>query len=151
MIGINIHIFPDDETFSFKFDENKTFGDLKNDLVKKEKIKKGEYYIQMNDHVLNDEMVLKYHGVMNNCNLNIVKNEYVKINLMIKDFWNDIQTVENYMLVSDFKVIKPDKNKEINVCINNIYPYFVYMLFLFLLLFLLLLLLLFLLYVLLLY
>lgn len=120
MIDLFIHVFPDDEYFSYSFDENESFGDLKHELIQKNLIKEDIYYIEVNDNIMNDEMILKDIGVTNDSNINIVNNNYIKIKVEVKDWGGEIQTNYSYMLISDFKIIKSDENKEVKACYNKI-------------------------------
>lgn len=116
MIYLFIHSIPTCEDISYVFDEGKSFGDLKNDLEEKLKIEKDKYYFEMNDHVMNDDMILKDNGVINNSFINAVDNNYIKIKLNIKYGEDSYREIQNYILISDFKVLETDENKEIKVC-----------------------------------
>lgn len=116
MINIKICVFPGDNCYSLNFDENKTFEDLKNDLQEKQIIKKGVCYIEMNDNIMDDDMILKNNGVKKNSYINVVRNESIKIKLKIKDLVNKVQVIKKYMLISDLKVIKVNENNEVKVC-----------------------------------
>lgn len=125
MIFIIIHVFPDDKEFDCYFDNSKNFGDLKNDLIERQIIMEGTYYFEMNDHIINDDMVLKDNGIINNSHLNIIRNDCIKIGVEMKDNNGKLETIQLYILISDFKVIKIDKNKVIKVCNNILILYFI--------------------------
>lgn len=115
-VKVIINVYPSGERFSYYFDDNKSFGDLKNELIEFQKIEEGEYFTEMNNHVKNDDLILKDNDVKKDSYVNIIRNDCVKINLKVKD-WNDrIQILQKYVSLSDFKVIKANENKEINVC-----------------------------------
>lgn len=118
MIGLNIHVFPGDEKLTCYFDENKSFADLKNELIERQIIKKGKYYIEMNDSIMNDHIILRNKGVVNNSNINVVRNDYVKIKLEVIDESGIANIKQCYMPISDFEVIKADENNEVKVCYN---------------------------------
>lgn len=114
MIELKIHVFPGNEIFSCNFEDNKSFKDLKNGLIKRQIINKDNYYIEMNNNYMNDDILLKDNGMTNSRDINVVRNDYIKFKVEIKDFWFDrIQTIQRYILISDFKVIKANGNKEI--------------------------------------
>lgn len=125
MIKIIIHVFPGNEKLTHVFDGNKSFADLKDDLLERQIIKKGTYYAEMNDNILNDDMILKGNGVKNDSEINIVRNDCIKIKVETRDKEGEIQIISKYFLISDFKVIKTDKNNEVKVCINHLLLYFV--------------------------
>lgn len=113
---IKIHVFPGKEKFSCCFDVNKTFGDLKNDLIERQILKKEVYYIELNEQVMNDDMIFKDKDVEFFRNLNILRNDYIRIKLDINILLSKIDTISYYMPMSDFKVIKADKDKVVKVC-----------------------------------
>lgn len=119
MIDIYIHIFPDNEIFCYSFDEYKSFKVLKNKLREEQKIKKGEYYMEMNEHIVNDDITLKENGIVNHSVINIIRNDFIIIKVERKNYKGENQVMHMYMPVLDFKVIKADENKIVKVC-NNI-------------------------------
>lgn len=124
-IELKIHIFPGDEKFNYSFDKSKSFGDLRKELEENNKIKKDNYYIQMDGHIMNDDMTIKDNEVINNSDINIVNNRYVKIDIKLNNPEDEPDKLQLYMLMSDFKVIKADENKIIKVCEY----YFIFILF----------------------
>lgn len=116
MVLINIHVFPDDETFYYSFDEKKSFKDLKNDLKERQKVEEVEYYIEMNDNIMDDNMILKDNGVKDYSDIFVMRNDYIRINMEIKDIDGKISTVLHYISMSDFNIIKANENKEVKVC-----------------------------------
>lgn len=119
LVQFIIRLIPTSQCLLWTFDENKSFGDLKKDLEKKHKVKKGEYYIEMNDHVMKDDMIMKDNGVRNDSNVNVIRNDCIKIKLIVKNWRNESEIIEKRMVVSDFKIIKSNENKEVNVCNNT--------------------------------
>lgn len=115
MVIININIFPYDKSFTYDFCENKSFEDLKKDLIKRQIIEKEAYYIEINDDIINDDMIIKEKGIRDYMEINIVKNDYLKIILELKQSKEEIQTMHSFVLASDFKVIRADENKIVKV------------------------------------
>lgn len=119
MIQFIIRLIPTGQSLLWTFDENKSFGDLKKELEKKDKVKKGEYYIEMNDDIMKDDMIMKDNGVRNDSDVNVIRNDCIKIKITLKDWRNESEIVERRVLSSDFKIMKSNENKEVNVCDNN--------------------------------
>lgn len=115
VVQFTIHLIPSFKVFSYKFDNNKTFGDLKNDLKENLKIKKGTYHFEVNEEIMDDEIILADRGIINNSEINIVDNDCIKIRVQINGSRNQPQTIQKYMSGSNLKVIVPDENKEIKV------------------------------------
>lgn len=120
VVNFTIHRFPNDEIFSYYFDNRKSFGHLKIDLEINHKMNEGTYYLEMNDNILKDDMTLKDNGVTNDVTINAVDNDYIKIKLKVKDSKNNVEILQKYVLKSDFKIIGSDDNKIIKVCNNNL-------------------------------
>lgn len=116
-IKIIIHFLPGNSSYSCNYDINKSFRELKNYLKEKQIIDDDMYYFEMNDHVLIDDMILGDSGIISDSNLNAFKNDYIKVKLKFKDTKGNIQTVQNIILKSDFKIITSDENKIVNVCL----------------------------------
>lgn len=119
IIKIIICIFPGNEKLFYTFDINKSFGDLTNELQEKQIIYKGKYYIEMNDQIMSDDMVLKDSEVKNDSCINFVRNNYIKIKVKVKDQEDEYRIIQKYVLISDFKVVKANENRMILVCNNN--------------------------------
>lgn len=128
MININIHVFPDDETFSYSFDENKRFKDLKNELIENNKIYGGEYYIEKYNHIIDEEMILKDNGMTDNSNLDIINSECIKIEPHVVSNGNRFELIQNYMLISDLKAVNENEKKPVNVCHDYLFDFFFFML-----------------------
>lgn len=115
MIVIKIHDCARIKYFSWFFDENKSFKDLKNELSAHYVIKKEEYCFELNGKVINDDMTIKDCGVEDSSLVNIISNDCAKIKLELKDGKGDIKIIQWYMPISCFTTIKQDENKEVNV------------------------------------
>lgn len=115
MIRLHIHLFPGFEVFSDYFDENKTFGDLKNELIEREIIKKGKYYIEKNDRFFDDDMILKDCGIKKYDRIFVFREGCFKIKVEVKKDERSKDKITTYTLKSEFKVIKLDENNEIKV------------------------------------
>lgn len=111
VVQFTVQCFPGEEKLTCNFDINKSFRDLKNELQEKYKMKQGTYYLEMNGHVIDDDVTLKDQKVENNSCINAVRNGYVIIRLEFKDDRNEIQMIQKCILKSDLKVIKPNQNK----------------------------------------
>lgn len=120
MIKINIHFYPGDERLIYNFDNNNTFEDLKNKLNEQCILTKGTYYFEVDDEIMDDHMILKDKGVINNSCICAVDNNCIKIKLELDDYWGNLETIQCYVLMSDFKMIAADENKEVVVCNDNI-------------------------------
>lgn len=120
MIEIIINVFPGNERFVCYFDENKSFKDLKNDLMERHMIKKDKYHIEINDNIMNDDLIIKDSGVINNSYIYIIRNDSIKVNMEIMYLYDETEIIKLYMLKSDFKIIKANEYKEVTVC-NNIF------------------------------
>lgn len=117
IIKIVIHFLPGNTSYSCNYDINKSFRELKNYLKEKQITNDDMYYFEMNDHVLVDDMTLRDSGVVNDSNLNALKNDNIKIKLKFKDDKGNVQIMQNIVLKSDFKILTSDENKVVNVCI----------------------------------
>lgn len=126
MRRIEIHVIPGDEVISCHFDVSKSFGDLKDELNKKYILSKATYFFKMNNLIMDDNMILKDNGVADYSFLYAVRNDCINVILKLKDSIGCIRTVQKYMLLSDFKVIKADENKEVKVCNNNLILCFIF-------------------------
>lgn len=115
MIEFTICFIPKNVSLTYYFDGNKNFGDLKNYLEEKYEIQKGSYYLEMNDHVLDDNVTLKGKGVKNDTCIYVISNNCMKIKVKVKDWRSEVKTIQLGVLISDFKIIKADENKEIKV------------------------------------
>lgn len=115
MINIKIHFIPNNINLPCSIDENKSFGDLKNELIKRYKEKMRMFYFVMNNNVMNEDMILEDNGVVDGALINYVRNDYIIIDIRIKDSQGNTKPLLQYMLPSCFKVVKADKNKKINV------------------------------------
>lgn len=124
MIQFVVHLIPANESLLWTFDGNKKLLDLKNDLEEKHKMKKDKYYIEMNDRILNDDIILRDSGVTNDNDINIVRNDYIKYKLRIENEKGEIQIIRGYLHVSDFKIMKANENKELTVFYNLYLIYF---------------------------
>lgn len=114
-IQLKIHQIPDND-FSYFFDRNKSFRELKIELEKNNLIKKGEFHFEIDFHVINDDMLLKdCKSIYYSC-INVVRNDYLRINIKVEYNLVKFQTVQFYILMSDFKIIEAKENKEVNVC-----------------------------------
>lgn len=122
---IKIRVFPESLKFYYDFDNNKSFGDLKNELIEKRIIKEGTYYIEMNDDIVNDDLIVKDYVLDNNYYLNIINIDYNIIKIKINRMFDSFSTLRFYVHSSDFKVIKANENREIKVCDNNLILYFI--------------------------
>lgn len=121
MIKILIHIIPGGEEFIYDFDENTSIADLNNELQKRYKMEKHTFYYVMNDHIINDDMLLEEDGVMNDDCIKAIRNDYVKINIEIEDSYGIVETIKTYVPISYFNLIKVDENKEVRVCNDSIF------------------------------
>lgn len=92
----------------------------KNKLIKNKKIKEGMYYIERNNRIMNDDMIIKEIVDEDNSDINIIRNDCVKISFERKDDEDEIEKIQTFILLSDFKIIKADQNKEIKVCYNDV-------------------------------
>lgn len=115
MVKNTVHVFPTKEILTLDFDENGSVRELKVELEEEYKMKKGTYYIEMNDLVMSDDMILKRNGVIRDSNLNVIRNDYVKIKVEAKKWGEESKIIQKYVLISDFKVIKADENRLIKV------------------------------------
>lgn len=115
MVRITVHVFPTKEILTLDFDKSGSIRELKIELEEEYKIRKGMYYIEMNDLIMNDDMILKRVGVINDCNLNVIRNDYIKVKIEAKKWGEESKILQKYVLVSDFKVIEADENKLIKV------------------------------------
>lgn len=118
-IKVYIRVIPINEMFACCFDDMKSFGELKEDLVKRKFIKKRNYYFEMDDHIMDDELILKNNGIINGSYINVIRNDCIKIELEVNDRFDKVEILKCYILVSDFKVIKTNENKKVKVCVNN--------------------------------
>lgn len=116
MVKIYIHFFPGDETFSYNFDYNKSFGELKNELNEQFILKKGTYYFEMNDHIMDDDLIFEDDETDNEYHINAIRNDCIKIKVEFKGENGEIKIVKCFMPISDLKIIKANENKEVNVC-----------------------------------
>lgn len=114
-LKITIHFFPDEESFSIVFDNNKKFGDLKKELKEKYDLTKENYYFEMNSEIIDDEMILRDKGVVNDRIINAIDDNCVKIEVCVEDKDGKMETIQKYMFISKLKIIKPDENKIIKV------------------------------------
>lgn len=114
MIVIKIHDCSRNKDFSWFFDENRRFKDLKNELNEQYIIKKEGCYFEVNGKVINDDMI-KDCGVEDYSLVNIISNDCAKIKLEAKDSEGDIKIMQWYMSISHFTTIKQDENKEVKV------------------------------------
>lgn len=136
MAKVNILLIPSNEFFYYDFDNNKSFGELKNELEEKYILRKGKYYFEMEDHILNDDIILKDVGIRDYCEINAIRNDYIKIKVKVKDIFGRKQTIKMYVLISEFKVIKANEIKEIKVCNENfLFIFYLFIYFLLLLFF----------------
>lgn len=115
MIMIKFHVYPDYKEFRCSFDVNKTFRDLKDYLNEKYKMEKGSYYFEVDNHVMDDNIILKNNGVGNYSCINVIRNDCINIIIEENVDENNTRTVQKYLFRSDFKVITPDKKKEVKV------------------------------------
>lgn len=115
IIKFNINYLPHFKSYSWIFDINKTFVDLKKDLEKNNKLKKGMYYFGVEEDIMKDNITLKDYGIIDHVVINVVDNNSTKVKLEITDNNNEIVTFHNYVFVSDFKVIKAVKMKKLKL------------------------------------
>lgn len=121
MVNLQIHVIPYQDKFDYDFDENKTVLDLKNELIKTEKMKKDNYYVENEGNIMNDDMILKDNGVKNYSWIDIVRIDYIKVKIETEGNAGHIDVSDAFMHESDFKVIKLDENKVIKVCFDIIF------------------------------
>lgn len=133
MIEIDIHVYPDNERFSFTIDETKSVKDLKNELVESRIIKGGEYYVKYDDNIINDDISLKDYGIKDRSSINIIENDYITIKMEIRKWYPIYKSVYTYLPMSNFRVIKADGNKMVEVC--SMLLYFIVLIILLLLLY----------------
>lgn len=79
VICFEISPFPNGESFYWRFNNNKTFKDLKNDLDKKQKMKKETYYFEKNGHVINESNTLRREGITNDSCLSAIRIDCLNI------------------------------------------------------------------------
>lgn len=125
MVIIKINVFPSHESFSCSFNNKKTFGDLKNFLEMTHGMMKKTYYLSVNNHIVNDDMVLKDSGIKNGSVVNAIRNDYIKISVKVKDDKDNVQVIQKCILISYLKVITADENKITKVC-NIIFFFILY-------------------------
>lgn len=70
---------PNGESFYWRFKNNKTFEDLKNDLDKKQKMKKENHYFEKDGVVINDNETLIKEGIRYNSCINAVSDDCLKV------------------------------------------------------------------------
>lgn len=128
IIQFFIHFIPNNEVLYWTFENNKNFGDLKNELQEKHKIIKEFYHFEMGDTIIDDDLIFRDLGVKNNSCLYLVRNDYIKIKIEKTEFRNKIVTFKKYVPFSNFKIIKSDENKIIKVCNNKILLFFLFIL-----------------------
>lgn len=119
IVKLKICCLPDFEEFSCTYDSNKSFEELRKDLIKYQIIKNDNFYFKVNDHVVNDDVILKDNKEISESDINIIDMNYIKIKVKLTEEKNKMRTISKYVLKSKFKVIKPDENKEVKVCDNS--------------------------------
>lgn len=87
IIQFFIRLIPNNVSLYWTFEDNKNFGDLKNNLQEKHKIIKESYHFEMDDTIMDDDLVLKDLGVSNDSCLYLVRNDYIKIKIEKKNHW----------------------------------------------------------------
>lgn len=119
--GIKIHLFPGDTEFFYYCynNENANFGDLKNEFTGKWGVENGTYYVEMNNCIMNDDMLVKNSRLYDDCDVNLVRVDCIKILIEEKDSMEKLWVIHKYLLSSDLSVIKSDENKEVKVCNKN--------------------------------
>lgn len=120
MNQLEIHVFPDEEIFIHVFDINKSFGDLKNELLEGKIINVNNYYFEVDDRIMLDSMILKDSGIRNYYRINVIRNDYLKIKVEIKKMKDETKIAKTYFPVNQLKVIKVNNNKVITVCNVNL-------------------------------
>lgn len=125
MVKLKFNVFPDEESFNYSFDINETFKKLKKELVENKKIKDEEYYIEINDNIMDNNSIIKDYAVDDGSVISIVRNNYVKIKVEVKNNEGKIETLFSYVPALDFKIIKLDENNLIKVCVNNCVHHFI--------------------------
>lgn len=121
-VKIDIHIYPGDERLTYYFDNNKSFLELKKKLIEQHVLTKETYYFEMNGKILNEDVIIKESGINENSCTNIIRNDYANVVIEIKESKDMLPIIQSYMPISDFKIIKPNRNKRIEVCNNIFFP-----------------------------
>lgn len=122
-VKINIHICPGNERLTYYFNNNKSFLDLKKELIEQHVLTKETYYFEMNGEILNEDVILKKNVINDDSLINVIRNDYAEVIIEIKESKNMFPIIQDYLLISDFKIIKPNKNKKIEVC-NDIFLFY---------------------------
>lgn len=63
LVEFTILFYPDNENITFSFDNNKSFGDLKEAFVDEQNTEKGICYFKVNDEVMDFDWILKDKGI----------------------------------------------------------------------------------------
>lgn len=118
MINIKIQIIPGTVIYSCNFDNNKSFGELKEKLKEGHELDKENYNFIVNGHIINDNVILKDMRITKDCNLSALRSDYINIIINnIKEENSKVlkQIINFHSPSSVFKVLKPNENKEVNV------------------------------------
>lgn len=95
-----IKMFPGNCSFSYSFDPNRSFGDLKNNLQENGVLSKDTYYFEMNGEAFSDNMILREKNVSNGSCLDAIRKDIINITVRVEG--NDDKT----MTVSDLATIE---------------------------------------------
>lgn len=68
---------------------------------------------------MNDDMILKDNGVINNSEINVIRNACIEVKLEVKKWMHQTEIIQRIIFATDFKIIKSNENKEVDVCNNN--------------------------------
>lgn len=118
------YVFPENMEVYISFDNNKSFRDFKKDLLDRKLISNDNYYFEINERVMNDNMILKNNQIENYGGINLVRNDCIKFYFEVKYEEGKVHKRYSYVLTLDIKVIKVNENKVIEVCNNYLYVVF---------------------------
>lgn len=101
------------------FKKNKICRDLEKYFVEKYEISRRMYNIEMNNHIMDDNITNKGDGFINNSYIHVVDKDYIKIKIEIKKGKDCNKTLQKFILLSYLRIIKSYENK-ITYVYNNI-------------------------------